>query len=133
MYLAKHWRQKGAYYRLEGQRHRTTGEIRFPAQPATLQENPEDWELYTLSGQGEIYSFSVLRQAPTDYDHDTPYPVALIRLKEGPLITAQLTDCGEEDLSIGQAVEMVTRCLKDTGKDSVLVYGYKFRPVLPEA
>ncbi len=132
MYLAKHWRQKGSYYRMEGQRHRTTGEVRFPARPATLMEQEDDWETYTMSGKGEIYSFSVLRQAPENYDEDTPYPVALVRLDEGPLISAQLTDCGEDDLSIGMPVEMVTRCLKDTGKDSVLVYGYKFRPVLPQ-
>lgn len=133
MFLAKHWRQKGAYYRLEGQKNRSTGEVRFPSRPATLHESPEDWEPFNLSGKGEIYSFSVIRQAPAGYDEDAPYPVALIRLEEGPMVTAQLTDCGEDDLSIGQPVEMVTRMLKDTGKDSVLVYGYKFRPLLPEA
>jgi len=56
----------------------------------------------------------------------------LIRLVEGPLITAQLTDCSESDITIGQSVEMVTRRLKDTGEDGLLVYAYKFRPLLPE-
>ncbi|WP_416181128.1 Zn-ribbon domain-containing OB-fold protein, partial [Chloroflexus sp.] len=54
--------------------------------------------------------------------------VALVRLEEGPLVTAQLTDCDEADLAIGMPVEMVTRRLMDTGEDGVLVYGYKFRP-----
>lgn len=133
MFLAKHWRQKGPYYRLEGQRNRETGEVRFPARHATLFEDPENWETCALSGRGEIYSFSVIRQAPCYYDEDVPYPVALIRLAEGPLVTAQLTDCDEKDLSIGQPVEMVTRRLKDTGEDGLLVYAYKFRPLLPEA
>lgn len=133
MHLAKHWRQKAAYYRMEGQRHRSTGEVRFPARPATIGESDEAaeaWEPFVLSGKGEIYSFSVVRQAPTGFEYLTPYPVALVRLAEGPLVTAQLTDCREEDLFIGQPVEMVTRRLKDTGKDGMLVYGYKFRPVL---
>jgi len=130
MDLAKHWRQKGARYRLEGQRHRTTSEVRFPARPVGLGDDPAAWEPCTLSGKGEIYSFSVLRQAPEGFDQATPYPVALVKLAEGPLVTAQLTDCAEADLAIGQPVEMVTRRLKDTGEDGLLVYGYKFRPVL---
>lgn len=130
MNLAKHWRQKPAYYRLEGQRNRVTGEVRFPARPSHLGEQAQDWEPYVFSGRGEIYSFTVLRQAACGFDGATPYPLALVRLEEGPLITAQLTDCTEEELSIGQPVEMVTRKLKDTGKDGVIVYGYKFRPLL---
>jgi len=131
MDYAKHWRQKAARYRLEGQRHRTSGEVRFPPQPPTLAEDANEWEPFNLSGQGELYSFSVIRQAPLGYDQSAPYPVALVQLAEGPLITAQLTDCTEADLSIGQPVEMVTRRLKDTGgKDGLLIYGYKFRPLL---
>ncbi len=131
MDFAKRWRQKTAYYRLQGQRHRTTGEVRFPPRPATLHEDPADWEAYDLSGKGEIYSFSVLRQAPEGFDYEATYPVALVQLAEGPLVTAQLTDCGEEDLAIGQEVEMVTRRLRDADEpDGLLVYGYKFRPAL---
>lgn len=130
MNLAKHWRQKSAYYRLEGQRNRVTGVFRFPARPSHPDEQAQDWEPYVFSGRGEIYSFTVLRQAASGFDRATPYPIALVRLEEGPLIMAQLTDCTEEELSIGQPVEMVTRKLKDTGKDGVIVYGYKFRPLL---
>jgi uncharacterized OB-fold protein len=128
--VARHWRQRGARYRLEGQRNRLTGELRFPAQPLALGEAPDAWETVALSGRGEIYSFSVIRQAPEGYEDLAPYPVAIVRLAEGPLVTAQLTDCSEEELAIGQPVELATRRLVDTGEDGVLVYGYKFRPVL---
>lgn len=131
MDLAKRWRQKAAYYRLEGQRNRVTGEVRFPARPATLSEDPSEWEPFKFSGQGELYSFTVLRQAATGFDQATPYAVGMVRLVEGPLVTAQLTDCDEPDLFIGQPVEMVTRRLQDTGEDGLMVYGYKFRPMLP--
>lgn len=133
MYLAKHWRHKAAYYRLEGQRNRRTGEVRFPATSHTLHESQaeaEQWEPFQLSGKGELYSFSGVRQAPEQFEPFVPYVVGLIKLAEGPMITAQLTDCCEADLFIGQPVEMVTRLLKDTGKDGLLLYGYKFRPVL---
>jgi hypothetical protein len=128
--VARHWRQRGARYRLEGQRNRVTGELRFPPRPPAVGEAPDAWESVFLSGRGEIYSFSVIRQAPAGYEDLTPYPVALVRLAEGPLVTAQLTDCSEDELTIGQQVELVTRRIADTGPDGVLVYGYKFRPVL---
>ncbi|NJN18232.1 MAG: Zn-ribbon domain-containing OB-fold protein [Oscillochloris sp.] len=130
MEIARHWRQRGPRYRLEGQRHRESGEIRFPPRPPALGETNDTWETVTLRGRGEIYSFSVLRQVPDGYEDQAPYPVALVRLDEGPLVTAQLTDCVESDLEIGMPVEMVTRRLVDTGEDGVLVYGYKFRPIL---
>lgn len=130
MDIARHWRGRAARYRLEGQRNRSTGAVRFPAQPPALGEEADAWEPLALSGRGEIYSFSVIRQAPDGYEGLGPYPVALVRLAEGPLVTAQLTDCAEDDLAIGMPVEMVTRQMVDTGEDGVLVYGYKFRPAL---
>lgn len=45
--------------------------------------------------------------------------------------TSQLTDLGEGDVQIGMPVEMVTRKLRSDGDDrGMLVYGYKFRPVM---
>jgi uncharacterized OB-fold protein len=52
-------------------------------------------------------------------------------LAEGPTVTAQLTDLGNTAVSIGMPVEMVTRRIKEDGDErGMLVYGYKFRPVL---
>ncbi len=129
MDLAKHWRQRAARYRLEGQRNRASGEVRFPPEPATAADE-QAWEPYELSGAGTIYSFSLVRQPPAGYEEQGPYVLALVRLAEGPLITAQLTDCEPEQLAIDQPVEMVTRRLRDLGPDGLIVYGYKFRPLL---
>jgi uncharacterized OB-fold protein len=59
--------------------------------------------------------------------------VALIRLAEGPLVAAQLTDVEGEKIEIGMPVEMVTRKLSDDGAKGTIVYGYKFRPVIARA
>jgi uncharacterized OB-fold protein len=129
MDLAKHWRQRAARYRLEGQRHRESGEIRFPPEPAAGDAN-DVWEPIVLRGAGTVYSFSVVRQPPAGYDDQAPYVMALVRLAEGPLITAQLTDCDAEHVAIDMQVEMVTRRLRDLGPDGLVIYGYKFRPRL---
>jgi uncharacterized OB-fold protein len=128
MDLAKHWRQRAARYRLEGQRSRESGEVRFPPDPAG--GAGAAWEPFELSGAGTVYSFSVVRQPPAGYEEQAPYILALIKLAEGPMITAQLTDCDADQLAIDMPVEMVTRRLRDMGPDGLLVYGYKFRPRL---
>jgi len=86
---------------------------------------------FAFSGKGEVYSYSTIHAAPQGFEKYAPYTVALVRLKEGPLITAQLTDVDEEDVQVGMPVEMVTRVLREDGERGMLVYGYKFRPVLP--
>jgi hypothetical protein len=100
----------------------------------TLENLPELAAIdeFQFSGRGEIYSYTVVERdhAPADYKKFAPYKVAIIKLEEGPLITAQLTDLGDIKPEIGMAVEMVTRKLKEDGEGGILVYGYKFRPLL---
>jgi uncharacterized OB-fold protein len=131
MDLAKHWRQRAARYRLEGQRHRQSSMVRFPPE-FVPDAASEAWEPYTLSGTGTVYSFSVVRQPPAGYEDQGPYLMALIKLAEGPMITAQLTDCEAEQVTIDMPVQMVTRRLRDLGPDGLIVYGYKFRPCLED-
>jgi uncharacterized OB-fold protein len=71
-----------------------------------------------------------VRQPPEGFDDQSPYLVALVRLDEGPLVTAQLTDCDPDQVAIDMPVEMVTRRLRDLGPTGLIVYGYKFRPIV---
>ncbi len=65
-----------------------------------------------FSGLGTVYSYTKLYDAPKGFEFQLPYTVALVKLEEGPMITAQLTDLGDEKVEIGMPVEMVTRLLK---------------------
>jgi uncharacterized protein len=124
MELAKHWRLKQQRYRLEGVRNPQTGAVAFPP-PAVPRSGDEP---FVLSGKGEVWSWSALNQGMDDFGG--PYIMALIKLVEGPMITAQLCDVAVDDVAIGQPVEMVTRKLRDLGPDGLIIYGYKFRPIL---
>lgn len=88
--------------------------------------------MYQFSGRGEVYSHTTVYQAPSGHTEYVPYPVAIVRLEEGPLVTAQLTDIGDRPVEIGTPVEMVTRKLGADGERGMLVYGYKFRPAWVE-
>ena len=87
--------------------------------------------LYTFSGKGEVYSYTTVYDPPAGFEETAPYTVAMVKLDEGPLVTAQLTDLEDKHVEIGMPVEMVTRKLRSaTDERGMLVYGYKFRPVL---
>lgn len=85
-----------------------------------------------LSGRGEVYSYTVMYNVPQGFEEQKPYVVALVKLAEGPLVTAQLTDVDQSAVMIGMAVEMVTRKLREDGPEGQIIYGYKFRPLLRE-
>ena len=86
-----------------------------------------------LSGSGEVYSFSVMYNAPQGFEEQKPYAIALVKLDDGPMVTAQLTDVNYADVRIGMRVEMVTRKIREDGNEGQIIYGYKFRPVLERA
>lgn len=84
---------------------------------------------FQFSGRGQVYSYSMVFQAPMGFGEYVPYAVALVKLEEGPLVACQLTDVEPEMLRVGMDVEMVTRKLSEDGHDGLVLYGYKFRPV----
>lgn len=85
-------------------------------------------ETVRLSGFGEVYSYTIVTDPPEGFEEFAPYYLAIVKLDEGPKLTAQLTDLDGEP-SIGMRVEMVTRKLRTEGPQGVIAYGYKFRPV----
>lgn len=86
-------------------------------------------EKFSFSGRGTVYSYTTVLEAPEGYEEQAPYLVALVQLDEGVFITAQLTDV-DAPVNIGDRVEMVTRKLTTEGERGMIVYGYKFRPLL---
>ncbi|HEX4111755.1 MAG TPA: Zn-ribbon domain-containing OB-fold protein [Stellaceae bacterium] len=58
-------------------------------------------EWLAASGQGTIYSWSVMRRAPE------PYAIAYVTLAEGPRMLTNIVDCSFDDLKIGNAVTLV--------------------------
>lgn len=92
-----------------------------PARPIEMTQQSFDF-----AGTGEVYSYTVVQDPPQGYEGQAPYVLALIKLDEGAMVTAQLTDV-DGAIAIGDRVEMVTRKLTSEGEQGVIVYGYKFR------
>jgi uncharacterized protein len=126
--IARHWRLNPQRYGLVGEVCRSCQGKIFPPRDVCphCAENAET--LFQFSGLGEIYSHTTVHNPPEGYEAVAPYTVALIRLEEGPLVTAQLTDVDQAQVKIGMPVEMVTRKLREEGEEGLILYGYKFRP-----
>jgi uncharacterized OB-fold protein len=131
MEIPRHWRLKNQRYKLVGEVCPHCDAKLFPPRDVCPECGLEAKTLYTFCGRGEVYSFTTVYDAPSGYEENAPYTVALVKLEEGPLVTAQLTDLDDRPIEIGTPVEMVTRRLRSDGDErGMIVYGYKFRPVL---
>jgi len=131
MELSRHWRLQKQRYGLVGETCDQCGVKLFPPRDVCLVCEAPAQELYTFTGLGEVYSYTTIYDAPAGFEQYAPYTVALIKLEEGPLVTAQLTDIDSNQVEIGMPVEMVTRKLRAEGEEGMIVYGYKFRPAVP--
>ena len=131
MELARNWRLRRTRLSLEGARCAACGKLAFPARLVCPACRGRALEPYRFSGRGEVYSFSTIYEPPSGFTAYAPYTVAMIRLSEGPLVMAQLTDVDPDAVFIGMPVEMVTRKIRNDGDErGIIVYGYKFRPVM---
>jgi len=129
--IARHWRLNPQRYRLVGEICPKCHNKIFPPRdvcPHCADSEPQ--HTFQFSGNGEVYSHTTVHTRPEGYEEMSPYTVALVKLEEGPLLTAQLTDVANEEVEIGMPVEMVTRKLHTQGEEGLVVYGYKFRPRL---
>jgi uncharacterized OB-fold protein len=131
MEISRHWRLRKQRYGLAGEVCPHCDAKIFPPRDICPECGLDAKTAYSFSGRGQVYSFTTVYDPPTGYEENAPYTVALVKLEEGPLVTAQLTDLGEQAVEIGAPVEMVTRRLRQDGDErGIIVYGYKFRPVM---
>ena len=129
MEVSRHWRLKAQRYQLIGEQCPHCSAHIFPPRDVCLECAQPAKDVQVFTGLGEVYSYTTVLSAPYGFEEQAPYVMAIIKLDEGPMLTAQLTDLAEEPY-VGMRVEMVTRKLRTDGDAGIILYGYKFRPVL---
>ena len=131
MEIPRHWRLRKQRYGLMGEVCPHCEAKLFPPRDVCPECGKEAKTLFQFSGRGEVYSYTTIYEPPAGFEEQAPYTVAIVKLEEGPLVTAQLTDLEGRNIEICAPVEMVTRKLRSDGDErGLLVYGYKFRPIL---
>jgi uncharacterized OB-fold protein len=126
--LALHWRLIPQRYNLVGTECLKCGGKFFPTRQLCPNcRRAGDIKEIKFSGEGEIYSYTIIHAPPEGFEFMKPYAIGVIKLAEGPLVTAQIVDCKPEDLEIGEKVELVFRKIIADGCSGIIRYGYKFK------
>ncbi len=126
--VAMHWRLIPQRYNLYGTECKNCGEKFFPQRLLCPNcRRTGDLEEVRFSGEGEIYSYTVVHVPSEGFEVMKPYAMAIIKLVEGPLVTAQVVDCKPEDLEVGKNVEVCFRKVISDGASGIIRYAYKFK------
>ncbi len=126
------WRERKKKYRLIGGRCKDCGKTFYPYRTFCPRCGSNNVEEIQLPHTGIILYYSVVRSAPTEFKKYEPYIVALVKLDDGTIIPAQITDAEPSEINKGMRVEAVFRKYREHGKDGIIEYGIKFRPVIEE-
>ncbi|AJC71801.1 AcaC [Thermococcus guaymasensis DSM 11113] len=129
MQVSRYWRHFREKYRLIGGKCEN-GHVFFPHRQVCPVCGSRNVEEYEFSGKGKVISWTIVRNPPSGFEYYKPYPLALVQLEEGPVVLAQLTDVDPEEIDFGMEVEAVTRKVREFEEDGIILYGYKFRPIL---
>jgi len=132
MTAPRYWRENPSRYNLIGVRCGECNKIFFPPRsvcPDCRRKSIGKMERVHLKGEGEVFSYSVVHDAPSQFEIIKPYVIAMIRLDEVIMISAQVIDCDPTEVDIGMRVRSTMRKLGDEGPGGIIHYGYKFVPV----
>ncbi|MCQ2086255.1 MAG: Zn-ribbon domain-containing OB-fold protein [archaeon] len=129
---AKEWREIPGKYNLQGTKCLVCRRAYFPSRsicPSCRRISIGKMVPYAVCREGEIYTFSIVYEAPECNNSIKPYVVALIKTKDGLMIASQVSDVDLKDVKIGMSVRAVLRKLDSNGGSGVIHYGYKFVPM----
>jgi uncharacterized protein len=87
--------------RLTGIKCGGCAEVAIPPKEFCASCGARAWETVTLSGEGTLASYTIIRVAPARHVDDAPYAVGVVRLKEGASIFGRILDVPFEKLAVG--------------------------------
>jgi uncharacterized protein len=133
MSVARFWRETPRRYNLGGSKCSVCGTVYFPPRAVCPEcthhrASIEKMMPFQLSGEGEVFSYTVVHEAAEGFEMQVPYALALVKTVEGPVLTGQVVDIDPNEVRIGLKVRATFRKLREEGKAGVIHYGYKFTP-----
>ncbi len=129
--VARAWREFPGKYNIEGAKCGNCETVFFPGRdfcPKCRREGIGKMKKYKVEREGEVFSFSIIHEAPAFNNLLKPYAVAMVRTKDGVLVAGQLVDVELEKITIGMPVRAVLRKIDEDGAAGVIRYGFKFVP-----
>ena len=132
MATARFWRENPSRYNLKAMRCNNCGRVFFPPRAVCgicHRKSIGKMECINLKGEGEVHSFTVVHEAPSQFEILKPYVMVIVKMDEGVMLTSQLIDVDPKEARIGMRVRTTLRRIGEDGPGGVIYYGYKFAPV----
>jgi uncharacterized OB-fold protein len=129
MQTPRFWREIDERYTLKGVQCGNCQSILFPSRtlcPKCRHASFGKLTPHKLSGRGVVEQVTTVHTPPAGFELQAPYLLALVRLEEGPRVTAQIVDTKPEAVSPGTPVTAVFRRINTDGEAGAIHYGYKF-------
>ncbi len=127
--LSRIWRESDHRYRMVAHKCGNCSKVYFPPRdvcPDCHRDSIGKMKEMELSGNGSIFSFTVVHDVPPAFKRQRPYILALIKLDEGPVVTGQIVDTPSSEVEMGKRVHSVFRKIREDGASGIIQYGYKF-------
>ena len=100
--------------RLMGSRCRSCGKGSFPPRADCADCMSPDFEFREYSGKGKLFTHSRIAAAPTGFEDEVPYTIAVVDLEEGGRLLAWIGDSIPEDqIEIDMEVQVVPRIAEE--------------------
>lgn len=96
--------------------------------PITIWRNHKKLHAY-LGKTGKILVWTKIYAAPSGFEHQAPYVVAVVEFGKGERMPLQVVDFEEEGLKVSQKVVVVVRKGAKVSPDQVLEYCLKVKPI----
>ncbi len=93
MTIARYWRENASRYNMIAVKCGNCGRVHFPPRtvcPICHRKSIGKMERTKLSGEGEVLTYSVVHEAPSDLEMQKPYVIAMIQMPEGVRVTGQI-------------------------------------------
>lgn len=107
--------------RLMGSVCKQCGATSFPPRSDCSECMSDEFEYREVSGKGTVYTFSRIDAAPTGFEDEIPYTVAVIDLEEGGRLLGWIGDTiGQDKVEIGMEVQVVPQIFEEV--EEIKVY-----------
>ena len=109
---AKPFWEAAATQKLMMQRCGSCAAYVWTPRPSCVECGSDDLKWTAMSGKGQVYSFTVIRQvvgraASKAFEPDIPYVIAWIDLDEGPRMISNVIGCPVQDVELAMRVSVI--------------------------
>jgi uncharacterized OB-fold protein len=125
----RYWREIPTRLRLEAGRCLDCGKVVYPARKICPGCGGARFEPTRLSRHGKVVTSTVIHVAPTEFQMEAPYAIAIVETPEGARLMVQVVDCEPNDVGPGMEVALEFRRIRKEGHGGILCYGHKAVPV----